>query len=210
MPDHNLPEQPQRGPFTVANLRTLLRDTVLKGNQTMPSVAALHDLASILNSLRGLYAFLSKDTKDAKRRADKVRDAFSTIQEFFEERAEACGWTDTPKVDTKTYAVEQALYNHFYSFMEAFRDHPFDLDMDADVIAGYLNGWHSIAGKIACSFKGAMADTTNGAAFGLSNEGPIPRFVAAIIPIITGETPSIQAVGKWLKDEARKKRRTTD
>ncbi len=210
MPDHNLPGQPQRGPFTVANLRTLLRNDVLKGNQVLPSVADLQILASHMNALCETYAVFSKDTKDAKHFADKVRDALSTIQQFFEERREACGCADAPEVDTKTYAAEQALYNHFRSFMEAFTSHSFDLSMDADVIAPNLNGWHSIAGHIASSFKLAMASTTNGAAFGLSNEGPIPRFVAATIPIVTGEMPSIQAVGKWLKDEARKKRGTTD
>jgi hypothetical protein len=35
---------------------------------------------------------------------------------------------------------------------------------------------------------------------GLSNDGPLQGFIAAVVPHITGERPSVQQVGKFLKD----------
>ena len=40
--------------------------------------------------------------------------------------------------------------------------------------------------------------------YGLSNEGPLARFVAAIVTVITGESPTVAAVAKHLKGAHRK------
>jgi hypothetical protein len=41
--------------------------------------------------------------------------------------------------------------------------------------------------------------------FGRSNQGPVPRFVAAVMPLMAGESPTVAAVAQHLKRVARRK-----
>jgi len=60
--------------------------------------------------------------------------------------------------------------------------------------------WHDIAHDLAVAFRLAMRPTNPALKMGLSNKGPIPRFIAAVVPHITGERPNVEQVGKYLKD----------
>ena len=71
-------------------------------------------------------------------------------------------------------------------------------ELDRLSIAGHDN-WHALCAAVATQFIYAMKRQT----FGVSNDGPVPRFVSAIVPYITGEQPTVAAVGKRLKDIAR-------
>ena len=48
--------------------------------------------------------------------------------------------------------------------------------------------------KIAKNFREAMRSTNPTLTFALSNNGPLSRFVAAVIPLVTGERPTEAAV----------------
>ena len=47
-----------------------------------------------------------------------------------------------------------------------------------------------------------MEDANPGTVLRLSNNGPLARYVAAVVPHITGERPSPGAVGRFLQREA--------
>jgi hypothetical protein len=64
--------------------------------------------------------------------------------------------------------------------------------------------WRSIANAIAGAFMIAMQRTNPNVEFGYSSSGnPVTRFVAAVVPMMTGEEPAIGAVSKYLQRQAR-------
>jgi hypothetical protein len=62
-----------------------------------------------------------------------------------------------------------------------------------------IRTWHDIAHELAFDFQVAMKPN-NSTPMGLSNAGPMQRFIAAVVPHITGERPNTEQVGKYLKD----------
>jgi hypothetical protein len=64
--------------------------------------------------------------------------------------------------------------------------------------------WRAIAPMILYDLQQAVLSTNPNARIGLSNDGPGPRFVAAVIKIMHGETPTVPNVAKALKDFGRK------
>jgi hypothetical protein len=66
-------------------------------------------------------------------------------------------------------------------------------------------GWHEVAEVIAAAFKTVLLNTN--AVVGNPQTGPVARFVAAVIPYITGEDdPGPKAVGEHLTRCARKRK----
>ena len=59
--------------------------------------------------------------------------------------------------------------------------------------------WHGVAELIAEKFEYVVRSVKPD--LGLWEEGPVPRFVAAVIPEITHEHPAVRTVGKYVKDE---------
>jgi hypothetical protein len=61
--------------------------------------------------------------------------------------------------------------------------------------------WHQYAVWLAANFRKAMQDANPGLVLRLSNNGPQTRFLVAVIPLISGETPKGDAVARWLQRE---------
>ena len=59
--------------------------------------------------------------------------------------------------------------------------------------------WHEFARDLGLLFRAVMRRANPELELGLSNDGPIGRFVAAVIPFITGETPSVESVARHLQ-----------
>jgi len=59
--------------------------------------------------------------------------------------------------------------------------------------------WHGIAKHLETAFVAAMRSTNPKLDIGLSNEGPVTRFVVAVVPHLTGEDPTAQGVAQHLK-----------
>jgi hypothetical protein len=60
--------------------------------------------------------------------------------------------------------------------------------------------WYDIACELAFDLQVAMRPNNPTLQMGLSNAGPMQRFVAAAVPHTTGERPKVELVGKYLKD----------
>lgn len=58
--------------------------------------------------------------------------------------------------------------------------------------------WHKWAPSLATAFRHAMS-STNARKLGLANDGPVARFVTAVIPFTTDESPKTDAVAQHLK-----------
>ena len=64
--------------------------------------------------------------------------------------------------------------------------------------------WHKITGRLVLEFLTAVRSTNPNLELKVSNDGPIARFVAAITPLITGETPNRNAVARWIQRDGDK------
>jgi hypothetical protein len=62
-----------------------------------------------------------------------------------------------------------------------------------------FESWRDFADPIAEYFVGAMVGANPGIRFGISNDGPLVRFVAALMPMIAGETVNEARVAQYLK-----------
>jgi hypothetical protein len=191
---------PGRTPFTVANLQKILEDDVLKG-QIMPSIPQLNALAWELNDIHGAFWFRKMSAPESKFkhiRAERVGDALQVLMCFFDQRRQA--WHTAP---ADVVNRERQLYDLFRDFVRAMTAHDFQLDIDTDdaALMPPLENWRHVADSVAGAFRMAMAPQE----FGRSNKGPVPRFVAAVMPLMAGETPTVAAVAQHLKRIARRK-----
>jgi hypothetical protein len=187
---------PGREPFTVSNLQKILEHDVLKG-QIMPS--DLNALAWALNEIHGAFWFrktTAPESQFKRVRAERVRDAIQVLMCFFDQRRQAWRAASTEVVDR-----ERRLYDLFSDFVHAMTVHDFQLDMDVDAGAMMprLESWRHVAEVVASAFTIAMFPQE----FGRSNKGPVARFVAAVMPLMTGESPSVVNVAQHLKITAR-------
>ncbi len=66
--------------------------------------------------------------------------------------------------------------------------------------------WQELAHEISEVFRETMKGSEEHPLLRYSNAGPVARFVAAVIPCITGDNPTIQAVAQHLKRLTRRSR----
>ena len=186
-------------PFSIETLRQLLMTSVLKQSQRPPAKADLHRLVISLNRIAGTFAFAVHVANASKPMAAEAQNAIDVLVTFFKRRQQ-----EASRYKGSDIAQREAdLATSFNDFLRKLIAHKFDLDMDVGLTMPVIDHWHDVAERVASDFKIAMIETMGPRNLGLSNEGPIPRFVAAVIPQITGEHPSVGAVGKFLKERAK-------
>jgi hypothetical protein len=191
-------------PFTTTSLRPIM-DGVLKRGQKMPDESDLEWLASYLNLTYHQFSFAKAVANNSKPVADSVSAALATLTEFFETRWQTCFPKTGKGPSAGVIESERRFRSRFQALLRAFEQHDFPLDMDAGLLMPHMDNWRSIAKPVASAFKTAMQRNNPTHPFGRSNRGPVPRFVAAAIPMITGERPSVENVAKHLKDQAHRK-----
>jgi hypothetical protein len=65
--------------------------------------------------------------------------------------------------------------------------------------------WHEVAPLIANAFRDAVRPRNPTLTLGNSDQGSVARFVAAVVPQITGEEPTVAAVAARLKTTGKNK-----
>jgi hypothetical protein len=184
--------------------------SVLKGSYVSPGPVQLANLGAILNDIHNIYKFRRVVSKSNALAGD-VRHALEVLQFFFDERTRACYPDGVMRVSLQLAESEARLRGKFYAFMDAMKAHAFelDMDMDADALMADLESRYDLVDSIASAFRIAMYQNNRGRAFGSSNDGPVARFVCAVIPHITGETPpTLGSVAQQLKRSRQKRQRT--
>jgi hypothetical protein len=193
------------GLFTAEILKDLLSRPkthpgyILTDQYRLPSRDTLSWLARHLNTvIRTFYD--SPEIGENMKKAKAAEKAIDTLMDFFKERMHECA-ENKLLLKPETLEAEQLFSQRFWDFITAFINHPFTLPMDLRLQTPELKTWHDVAPAVAHLFKRAM-NTDLGLA---ANDGPVARFVYAVIPSMTGQTPkSIQAVGQCLKRCAHK------
>ena len=172
-------------PFTTADVRQILND-VLKVPAKPPNKEALRRLVASLNRIRGVFNFATQTGKKSRVTADQVSDALAVLTAFFEERERQYG-----SVSTEIVESEQWLSRRFQTFVRAMEAHEFRLDMDAGLLMPEIKNWRHIAVAVAAAFKAAMHPQK----MGLSNDGPVARFVARVHAVDDGRKPVCSKCG---------------
>jgi hypothetical protein len=205
-PKHDLSARKIGPRFTPVMIRQIIQNAVQDGRLVIPRLGEgdIERLSTSLDRFRDRFEFEINVGSASDERAERVRAALHELMVFFQERRLACKKEDVGK---QILAAEQRLRSEFARLLKAFHRHKFELSMDAALSMPRINSWHPFAIIIGGAFKIALRRTNPHRRFGHSNDGPVARFVAAVIPNITGEHPTVQAVAKRLKDEARRQKR---
>ena len=66
-------------------------------------------------------------------------------------------------------------------------------------LAAPIERWHHFAEDLADAFRKAMHSTNPGLELRLSNNGPVVRFLKALVPEITGEKPTLGSIARHLQ-----------
>jgi hypothetical protein len=176
-----------------------------------PGREEIEQLTLHLNVVAGAYQFAKKFAY-RKPQLARLQEAFETLVEYFEERRDEC--YRFHQASEEPFESELVIYNKFWEFMNALEDHPFHLRMDAGTTVSVMpdyDDWHDVADFVAQTFRTAMRTNNPNKRFGRSNDGPVPRFVAAVMPTVTGgEAPSVGTVAQYLKRSARKRKQSVN
>ncbi|HZL30419.1 MAG TPA: hypothetical protein VFC54_05090 [Pseudolabrys sp.] len=185
------------GSFTGAGLRETIAG-ILGNRYSHPSADALNRLAFSLNNYAGIFQY-SRDVANKSRiQRHDVIEAIQTILCFLDDREKAC---HAEQQSIETIENERLLHKRFDAFLLSLQNQICNLDMDyaATCFPAVSHNWKSLAPVIAEAFKVSMLSADPPQIFGKSHTGPVPRFVYAVMPGITGETPtSLNAVGHHL------------
>jgi hypothetical protein len=101
------------------------------------------------------------------------------------------GWSDSAhqwlnlarsRIDTLLAAVEAVCELELY--------HP---------VAPGRKQWHGFASNVAFDFGVCLKRANPGLTIRISNDGPPARYVAVVVPYITGEKPTVTAVARELQ-----------
>jgi hypothetical protein len=189
--------------ITAADVKDILKKhNILKQGKT-PGRNDLRSLAWRLDEIRGAFEFATMIANGSHETAYRVRNALAVLMMFFEERDRACR---LEKPDPRAIETERHLRDQFWRFVLAMAAHNFELDMDAGTLMPRLENWRDLAEVVAGAFMATMARANGGRELGISNDGPVGRFVAAVVPLITGEKkPTPASVAAHIKRRRRKK-----
>ena len=100
-------------------------------------------------------------------------------------------------------------WTHGPATIRAKRDHVAEIDRLKDLVHDIKRSerleeweygsrkWIRHAPDVLAAFSAAMS--TVGKDYGVSNGGPVSRFFEAVVPLLTGETPTAESVSTQLK-----------
>jgi hypothetical protein len=154
--------------------------------------------------MEGARKAVALSRANGPQRKAKVSEAMACLGAYFGDRAREVegiahvGHAPFPEI----VEAERTLAARFGDFTKVFAQHDFRLVMDRSF---GLDSWKEIALSVANSFQVAMRRNNPKAKLGFSNDGPVQRFVTAVIPLITGETPNVGTVSNRLKALAAEK-----
>ena len=215
------------GPITGGDLRSMIVEArVLRdGRYRAPLPAMLEDLAMAASVLRGRVRVgrqaditpegrLSNDRrKKATEALQKLAAVLPEIRAEIRERAANSPWP--PLNDGQLEALDElaAAAARAWELPALMPDQEIEVlgnsgmarFSDAWVVPSpspeeEISRWHHFAPFLADAFRDAVqASNRTLPRLGVSVDGPVPRFLAAVIPHITGETPNTVNVYQELK-----------
>jgi hypothetical protein len=187
---------------------------IVRGNFKKPNQAALEQLAGELDLLRLSHDHGSLIAKDSR---EQLQDALETALEALPgviESSEKCaeyyrvyGWDDASASEegNKARRLQEAILafapppsNIDLALFPQFKDYkPPRVSVEVHILPD-AEKWYRFAEILLQYFRTAMR-STNDQTIKLSNDGPISRFLEAVIPFISGEEPKGETVMRYLQ-----------
>ena len=184
-------------PITSEWLQDLFRDKkrrILRGQRT-PTDKDLSDLATNLVGLQITAEFghlWAADNQARRETLGAIRlllPRISVTRQRMEEIVEYVKQYDLKII----YKTDRDMFRRLESDLTRLRN------SSRMALSPPFESWREFAPTIAKHFVSAMAGANPDLQFGVSNEGPVARFVVAIVPMITGETVNEARVAQYLK-----------
>jgi hypothetical protein len=167
-------------PITVSVLRAALQTMVLGKDLKLPDDAALNELARALEHWR--RGFQNEETAQRRSKLQETamlglvaaKDAVFQLQEL----------------DRKSFAEEIRQIERISRSPGIW---------NATSYIGKSAAWNWLGGVLPVDFATAMKSTNPTFKPKISQGGPVARFVAAVVPLITGEHPTVASAAVKLK-----------
>ena len=181
-------------------------DDILTDKWKRPTDAAIKVLASRLDLQRLWFRSSKKTWAEHNRLVQATTDALRSAQlamnnllVHLEDMRKAPDW------DNIHLLIEPSMFGYpvedRHTFLTSATKHITEL-LEAPQVAHIsppqVTKWRDLAIQMFTDFREAMA-STNAKVVGISEKGPAALFLAAVIPLVTGETPSNGNVAEHLK-----------
>ncbi len=158
----------------------------LQGRLRMPTEAAIHKLSIILERWRqhyiGCQVFVPLK-REAGLRAGQLLATLHNLKIKYE-----AGTAVVPTLKRKIEKIDDAVYSICCLQEEEI------VSETVEVL-----GWKWLSNALPGDFIEAIHTTNPGREIGISDNGPLSRFIAAIAPHLTGEHPTARSVSTQLK-----------
>lgn len=167
---------------------------VVKGSTKMPSRASITELANFVQALHQLHEARTGDWKIADEKLRRFRDAISEIDALLPDLIsiwEHLGHSDVVDALNRVKHSHSAVKSFYVLFPTGRELNQLPVSRTAD--------WHTYVQWLRSQFEHAMRSTNPGLDVRPSNDGPLTRFIAAVIPLITGENPKPPAIARQLQ-----------
>ena len=191
--------------FSVEMLRELLERDVLGRKLKMPADAEIEQLARVLNVWRSHYQ-VGQTYRPLNQRKKKARDAIAAFKT-------SCAILRGDAQRHLTSATEDAAPSGVLMMLARRLDEIDGMEKwiaiaeNSSVIADLEDyageRWLTVAGALIEDFHNAMSPANGQLKLGLSHDGRLARFFAAIVPFLTGEHPTPGSVATQLKARKR-------
>jgi hypothetical protein len=191
---------PDRPPFTLESLRQLLAEEVIRRQQTMPGDAEITELARILNYWQGHYLVEQKSRALKELQRDALA-ALATLANVFLRLRDLTESFEANAVQDQAPPVILAILRKRLAEIDAARDFIAKAEGFSvwDDPSDAPDRWQWLAGVLPIDFENAMRSTNPNYTAGLSHNGPLARFIAAVVPSLTGQHPTPDSVATQLK-----------
>ncbi|MFY9771951.1 MAG: hypothetical protein WAK04_17190 [Xanthobacteraceae bacterium] len=196
-------------PFTVASLRAVLQG-VLSRRQQMPGDAEIERLVGVLNYWQSHYASIAHDQDELLRQEETALETLAVVLPRLKAKTQAeldflravkWGGNIVAAKEKRLHEIEALLQSVLIAMRAKFWNRFWGQRNTVE----NNKKWHELQEALCRDFIAAMRPTNPHETFGLSEKGVLARFIAAVMPSITGETVKSSSVGQHRKKAARKK-----
>jgi hypothetical protein len=183
-------------PITTAIIRDLLVQHVLTGRQEMPGESELNTLACNLEHWRKL---LHQDARAARLERDEQR-----IRTAYHELSDALASLRRTAAAIFNLSDEPGYKQQWQSTVDAINEQQqwarrWELWYRSSKKRSPR--WEPIGPILAEDLQNALLPANPRVRLRLSNRGPVARFVAKVVPLLTGDHPTTGSVATQLKTE---------
>jgi hypothetical protein len=180
----------QQVPFTAHSLRDLLRDEVLIAPLVMPTDGEIETLVNILNFWQSYYFHLIVDASAYNELLEREKAALEILSDVLPKLS--------AKIRADLYARRDVLGLQVANGFAKKRLDQIEVILKAIKPTGFWTefwekdtrpdmGWRELSTALATDFERAMRPSNPTVTLARSGTGIVSRFIAAVIPAISGE-----------------------